>query len=256
MSKKKPVKGHISERVQEEAKKQIGERFGGRVQEEVLRQVSGVAHVGTKIRELRAQEGHSQEVVSVNTGLSQSYLSRIENKEVSPSRDVLERLALFFQIAPRTLVEGTASAPVLDEIRLADRYGYCPNIECPGTVYRLFSADHDGWGNFTVKEFLSVQDARLYGYTDYDKDLASEYDGTATLAGFRAKTKSLEVIYRWIERDENTNFCELCGTELENSCPHCEVPLKNRNQKFCHGCGRELTKPPEQEKGGKKGGKK
>jgi len=207
-------------------------------------------HVGTKIRELRAKKGHSQLEVSRNTGLSQSYLSRIENEEVSPSRDVLERLALFFQVAPRTLVEGTASQPVLDKISLADRYGYCPNIECPGTVYHFFPANRDAWEDYTVKEFLSVQDARLYGYTDYDKDLASEYDGTTTLAEFRAKTKSLKVIYRWIELDENTNFCELCGTKLRNSCPHCEVPLKNRNQKFCHGCGRDLTKPPEHEEGG------
>jgi len=252
MSKRKAVKGHIGKRVREEAKKKIGVFVGGHVQEEVLRQVSGVAHVGTKIKELRAKQEHSQLEVSRNTGLSQSYLSRIENEEVSPSRDVLERLALFFQVAPRTLVKGTASEPVLDKISLADRYGYCPNIECPGTVYRFISAELAEWGDFTVKEFLSVQEGRLYGYTEDDRDLYSDYDGTTTLAEFRAKTKSLAVIYRWIELDENTNFCELCGTELQNSCPHpnCEVPLKNRNQKFCHGCGRELTKPPEHEEGG------
>jgi len=249
---RKGVKKKIVGRVQEDAKKQVGERIGERVQEEVLWKVLGMVHVGTKIKDLRTKQDHSQLEVSRNTGLSQSYLSRIENKEVSPSRELLERLALFFQVAPRTLVEGTASAPVLDEIRLADRYGYCPNVECPGTVYRFFSVNVGDWFNYTVKEFSSVQDARLYGYIGYDEFLASEFDRGKTLAKFRTDTKGLEVIYRWIERDENTNFCELCGTELENSCPHCEVPLKNRNQKFCHGCGRELTKPPEHEKGGKK----
>jgi len=243
---KKAVKKVISESALKDVEKELRER----VQEEVLQQVSGMVHVGTKIRELRDQEGHSQGVVSTNTGLSQSYLSRIENEEVSPSRDVLERLAFFFQIAPRTLVKGTASAPVLDEIRLADRYGYCPNIECPGSVYRFFTINGDDWWDVPVKEFLLVQEAYAYGGTGYDKDVASEYDGRKTLAEFRTDTKSLEVIYRWIELDENTNFCELCGTKLRNSCPHCEVPLKNRNQKFCHKCGRQLSKPPEHEKGG------
>lgn len=211
-----------------------------------------LVHVGTKILDLRSKQGHSQLEVSRNTGLSQSYLSRIESGDVvAPSRDVLERLASFFHIAPRNLTKGTSSAPVLDEIRLADRYGYCPNIECPGTVYRFFSVNRGGWEDYTVKEFESVQHAHLYGYTDYDEYLASEYHGEL-LEKFRANEKSLEIAYRWIELEENTRFCELCGTKLRSSCPHCETPLKVRNQKFCHKCGRQLNKSPEHEEGGKK----
>jgi transcriptional regulator with XRE-family HTH domain len=62
--------------------------------------------LGKKIRELREELGMSQAQLSGHGGLSQGYLSQLENDEVqNPSAAVIFRLAQALHIDPRVLME-------------------------------------------------------------------------------------------------------------------------------------------------------
>lgn len=61
--------------------------------------------LGGKIRELRDDMGMSQAQLSAEGGLSQGYLSQLENDEVqNPSASVIFRLAKALHIDPRVLM--------------------------------------------------------------------------------------------------------------------------------------------------------
>ena len=61
--------------------------------------------LGEKIRELREELGMSQAQLSVQGGLSQGYLSQLENEEVqNPSAAVLFGLARALHVDPRVLM--------------------------------------------------------------------------------------------------------------------------------------------------------
>jgi transcriptional regulator with XRE-family HTH domain len=62
--------------------------------------------LGEKIRELRDQLGMSQAQLSVQGGLSQGYLSQLENDEVqNPSAAVIFGLARALSVDPRVLMQ-------------------------------------------------------------------------------------------------------------------------------------------------------
>jgi transcriptional regulator with XRE-family HTH domain len=62
--------------------------------------------LGKKIRELREELGMSQAQLSAHGGLSQGYLSQLENDEVQhPSAAVIFRLAQALHIDPRVLMQ-------------------------------------------------------------------------------------------------------------------------------------------------------
>jgi len=62
--------------------------------------------LGKKIRELREQLGMSQAQLSTHGGLSQGYLSQLENDEVqNPSAAVMFRLAQALHVDPRQLMQ-------------------------------------------------------------------------------------------------------------------------------------------------------
>ncbi len=62
--------------------------------------------LGKKIRELREELGMSQAQLSAQGGLSQGYLSQLENDEVqNPSAAVIFRLAQALHIDPRVLMQ-------------------------------------------------------------------------------------------------------------------------------------------------------
>jgi transcriptional regulator with XRE-family HTH domain len=72
--------------------------------------------LGEKIRELRDELGMSQAQLSVQGGLSQGYLSQLENDEVqNPSAAVIFGLARALHVDPRVLMQaagyGQASGP-------------------------------------------------------------------------------------------------------------------------------------------------
>lgn len=61
--------------------------------------------LGTKIRELRDELGMSQAQLAAQAGLSQGYLSQLENDEVqNPSAAVIFRLARALHVDPRVLM--------------------------------------------------------------------------------------------------------------------------------------------------------
>ena len=62
--------------------------------------------LGAKIRELRDEFGMSQAQLSVHGGLSQGYLSQLENDEVqNPSAAVIFGLARALHVDPRVLMQ-------------------------------------------------------------------------------------------------------------------------------------------------------
>lgn len=72
--------------------------------------------LGAKVRWLREQIGLSQAQLAAQAGLSQGYLSQIENGEVqNPSAAVLFRLAQALNVAPRCLLEAAGYGDSLGE---------------------------------------------------------------------------------------------------------------------------------------------
>ncbi len=70
--------------------------------------------LGQKIRGLREEIGMSQAQLASQAGLSQGYLSQIENDEVqNPSAAVLFRLAQALHVDPRCLLEAAGYTDVL-----------------------------------------------------------------------------------------------------------------------------------------------
>lgn len=75
--------------------------------------------LGKKIRALRDELGMSQAQLSAHGGLSQGYLSQLENDEVqNPSAAVIFRLARALHIDPRVLMKAAGYEEV------ASRSGY------------------------------------------------------------------------------------------------------------------------------------
>ncbi len=73
--------------------------------------------LGKKIRGLRDELGMSQAQLAAQGGLSQGYLSQLENDEVqNPSAAVMFRLARALHVDPRVLMQaaGYEEAPPLD----------------------------------------------------------------------------------------------------------------------------------------------
>jgi len=68
--------------------------------------------IGRTIRQQREYIGVSQAELASSSGLSQGYLSQIENGEVAnPSAAVLFRLARALSLDPRSLLPGNGSHP-------------------------------------------------------------------------------------------------------------------------------------------------
>jgi len=70
--------------------------------------------LGARIRSLREEIGLSQAQLAEQAGLSQGYLSQIENNEVqNPSASVLFRLAQALHVDPRCLLEAAGYRDIL-----------------------------------------------------------------------------------------------------------------------------------------------
>jgi len=230
--------------------------------------------VGHRIYELRKKQGLSQAELAREAGQHQSFISRVENGELKKNLNVfvLHSIAAALNMDLEPLIEGTTHAAVLNESPPPrdKQFAYCPNVECPKAVYRLTGYSR----SYSVKELwqrhkealrceknpvyapywecMAPEDPDFEKYSDYDVFGNRIRPKRDTPKKLRTEDEHCVIVYRWVPLDENTIFCEECGTKLRNDCPFCEVPLKHRDQKFCHHCGRQLNKPPEQEKRGKK----
>ena len=157
------------------------------------------------------------------------------------------RLAHFFGVSLEELVKGTKMEAVLDQPRFAQLYAYCPNVDCPATKYKFWNEAAGDDVLYTVEELWERYAQHNHGYIVDDDGDWDAPDADLTPRELLEKYKGAEVEYRWVTLDENTKFCEHCGTTLRNTCPHCDVPLKMRNQKFCHACGRRLNRPMQED---------
>lgn len=79
----------------------------------MIEEVIGMT-LGASIRSLREEIGLSQAQLAGQAGLSQGYLSQIENDEVqNPSASVLFRLAKALHVDPRCLLEAAGYRDIL-----------------------------------------------------------------------------------------------------------------------------------------------
>jgi transcriptional regulator with XRE-family HTH domain len=97
--------------------------------------------LGTRIRRVRRQRGITLERLSRDTGLSRSYLSRIENGRKTPPLETLQRLAEALQVAVAVLLEDDAGEPADDQpffalVRATPRPDEARTPGGPGVEYR------------------------------------------------------------------------------------------------------------------------
>lgn len=56
--------------------------------------------IGQTLKDLRLNSGYKQDWVASEIGVTQGYLSRIENERITPPLDVLEQFAKFYGKPP------------------------------------------------------------------------------------------------------------------------------------------------------------
>jgi transcriptional regulator with XRE-family HTH domain len=79
--------------------------------------------LGNKIRELRDEMAMSQAQLAAEGGLSQGYLSQLENDEVqNPSASVIFRLAKALYIDPRVLMHAAGYGPGAEDPEGSPQY--------------------------------------------------------------------------------------------------------------------------------------
>ena len=67
--------------------------------------------LGMRIRFLRQQRRWSQEDLAFNANINKNYISDLENGRRNPSLDILERIAVAFNISLAELFKGVESIP-------------------------------------------------------------------------------------------------------------------------------------------------
>ena len=67
--------------------------------------------LGMRIRFLRQQLRWSQEDLALNANINKKYISDLENGRRNPSLDILERIAIAFDISLAELFKGVESIP-------------------------------------------------------------------------------------------------------------------------------------------------
>ena len=66
--------------------------------------------IGKRIKDLRVEKKYTQENIAEHLDISVSYISRIERAAVKISLETLIRVALFLEVSPTYLIEGTIIA--------------------------------------------------------------------------------------------------------------------------------------------------
>ena len=64
---------------------------------------------GMRLRYLREQKGWSQEALALNSNINKNYISDLENGRRNPTLEILERLAVAFDIPLSELLKGIMS---------------------------------------------------------------------------------------------------------------------------------------------------
>jgi transcriptional regulator with XRE-family HTH domain len=68
--------------------------------------------IGKKLKELRDAKGYSQDNLAHELNIGQSYYSKMESDHQSPSPEIIEKLAAFYEITPQELIATDGSAQI------------------------------------------------------------------------------------------------------------------------------------------------
>ncbi|WP_411818974.1 XRE family transcriptional regulator [Hyphococcus formosus] len=142
--------------------------------------------LGKKIRELRRSKGWTLEDVASATGLAASTLSKIENDRMSPTFDVVQKLAHGFSIDITDLFSSSATTPPQarrsivrqGQGRLLDAQVYSHQLLAAElkrkqilpflTTVKARSIDEfKEWGSHDGEEFMYVLEGSVRFYTEH-----------------------------------------------------------------------------------------
>lgn len=133
---------------------------------------SGPFHLGKRLRELRRDRGLTLEDAGRRTGLAASTLSKIENDQMSPTFDVVQKLAVGFDIDITDLfaVEAETHANGRRSVTLA---GQGRPMETPVYDHRLVASEIK---NKKILPFVTTIKARsLDDFTVWSKHSGEEF---------------------------------------------------------------------------------
>lgn len=145
-----------------------------------------IFHLGKRLRELRRQRGMTLEDAGRLTALAASTLSKIENDQMSPTFDVVQKLALGFDIDITELFAGNPS-PEAAGRRSVTMAGTGRPMETPVYNHRLIAVelknkkilpfvttikahsleDFKAWSQHSGEEFLYVLEGEVCFQTEH-----------------------------------------------------------------------------------------
>lgn len=142
--------------------------------------------LGDKVREIRRNHHWTLDEASKRTGLAKSTLSKIENEQVSPSFDVVQKLAAglgidvpqLFISSPETLISGRRSFTRNDEGRphptstydhelLASELTNKKMVPFKTMVHARSFDDFSDWVRHSGEEFLLVLSGEITFFSEY-----------------------------------------------------------------------------------------
>lgn len=149
--------------------------------------------LGKRIRELRRAREWTLEEVAAATGLAASTLSKIENDRMSPTFDVVQKLAHGFDIDITELFS-TPAPPRAGARRSVVRQGAGKLLDADVYSHQLLAAEltnksilpflttikarsvdeFDSWGSHEGEEFLYVLEGSVEFYTEHYEPVALE----------------------------------------------------------------------------------
>lgn len=74
--------------------------------------------IGDRIKQVRILRGLTAKEVSCRAGLSQGYVSRLENNERVPSNSTILKIANVLHVSPSYLLDGTGQPPLGSHLSL------------------------------------------------------------------------------------------------------------------------------------------
>jgi len=142
--------------------------------------------LGEKVREIRLRHQWTLDEVGKRTGLAKSTLSKIENEQVSPSFDVVQKLAAGLDIDVPQLFVSSSTEPVsgrravtlrgqgkphptrtYDHELLASELSQKKMIPFKSTVHARAFEDFDDWVRHSGEEFLLVLSGEIKFYSEF-----------------------------------------------------------------------------------------
>ena len=142
--------------------------------------------LGEKVRELRRSHGLTLDAVSKRTGLAKSTLSKIENEQVSPSFEVVQKLAAglgidipqLFQPSNEPLASGRRAVTrsgsgrphpttTYDHELLAAELTHKRMVPFKSRVHARRFEDFPDWVRHSGEEFLLVLSGRIVFYSEF-----------------------------------------------------------------------------------------